>query len=143
MITSQTGLIGLLGWPVAHSHSAAMQNAAIEALGLDLRYLAFSVAPEHLQSAIVGARALGIRGLSRSGQPLTLASRVVEGKAWIDPVLAEVLQEADLVVDATSRGLDDRAPSINLAPLHPEAIVLDLAVRRETALVRAARERGL
>ena len=62
-----TRLLGLLGWPVAHSLSPAMHNAAFQALALDYRYVAFPVAPEpveRLGEAVRGMRALGIRGCS-------------------------------------------------------------------------------
>ena len=36
MIRGATRVVGLLGWPVAHSLSPAMHNAAARALGLDL-----------------------------------------------------------------------------------------------------------
>jgi shikimate dehydrogenase len=58
-------------------------------------------------------------------------------------VLARLLAGADLLVDATPRGLDAAAALIDLAPLPAGATVVDLAVRRETALVKAARARGL
>jgi shikimate dehydrogenase len=41
-----------------------MHNAAFQVLGLDWAYVAFDVEPEDLPSALRGARALGIEGLS-------------------------------------------------------------------------------
>jgi shikimate dehydrogenase len=55
-------LVSLLGWPVAHSRSPAMHNAAFARLGLDFCYLAFAVGPERLGEAIAGLQALGARG---------------------------------------------------------------------------------
>ena len=46
----------MLGYPVKHSASPAMQNAAITALGLNWRYLAFDVHPDNLRAAIDGAK---------------------------------------------------------------------------------------
>jgi shikimate dehydrogenase len=64
VISSRTKLLGVIGWPIAHSKSPAMQNAAIHALGLDYAYLAFAVEPSRLGAAIEGARAFGVRGLN-------------------------------------------------------------------------------
>ena len=63
-ITARTRLLALLGHPVGHSVSPAMHNAALAALGLDGRYLAFDVPPDGLAQALSGARALGIWGLN-------------------------------------------------------------------------------
>jgi shikimate dehydrogenase len=41
-----------------------MHNAAFAALGLNWRYLAFEVHPDHLRAAIEGARAMGLAGLN-------------------------------------------------------------------------------
>ena len=41
-----TTFVGVLGWPVSHSRSPAMHNAAFEALGLDWRYELLPVEPE-------------------------------------------------------------------------------------------------
>src|SRR5437868_8605094 len=62
--TTRTGLLGVVGWPVEHSRSPAMQNAALEALGVDLVYLAFAIPVGKLPTALAGARALGVRGLN-------------------------------------------------------------------------------
>jgi shikimate dehydrogenase len=62
MIDAQTTLVGVIGWPIAHSLSPAMHNAAFDALGLNWRYLAFPVRPGEVSSAIDGLGALGFRG---------------------------------------------------------------------------------
>lgn len=64
VIDANTHLAGVLGYPVRHSLSPAMHNAAFRALGLNWVYLAFEVAPNALSQAIVGVRGLGIRGLN-------------------------------------------------------------------------------
>jgi shikimate dehydrogenase len=55
-------LVGLLGRPVAHSLSPRLQNAAFEACGLDLRYVALDVPAERLAEAVRGLVALGFAG---------------------------------------------------------------------------------
>ena len=42
-ITGHTELIGLMAYPIRHSSSPAMHNAAFAKLGLDYAYLAFEV----------------------------------------------------------------------------------------------------
>jgi shikimate dehydrogenase len=63
-ITGSTRLIGLIGWPVAHSRSPAMHNAAAQALGLDWVYVPLPVRPEHLPTAVSALPALGFRGVN-------------------------------------------------------------------------------
>jgi len=55
-------LVGLLGDPVAHTLSPAMQNAAFQALGARYRYLAFRVRAEDFEHAMEGLAALGAVG---------------------------------------------------------------------------------
>ncbi|MGI8809541.1 MAG: shikimate dehydrogenase [Acidimicrobiales bacterium] len=59
-----TRLAAVLGFPVRHSLSPAMHNAAFRELDLDWIYLAFEVAPDSVAAAFAGARALGFGGLS-------------------------------------------------------------------------------
>ena len=55
---------GVIGYPVEHSLSPAMHNAAFQALGMDCAYHKFEVKGEHLADAIMGARYLGFGGLN-------------------------------------------------------------------------------
>jgi len=61
-ITGATRLAGVMGWPVAHSLSPPMHNAAFAALGLDWAYVPFGVRPERLADAVRGLVALGCAG---------------------------------------------------------------------------------
>jgi shikimate dehydrogenase len=61
-ISGRTRLVGLLGWPVEHSLSPAIQNAAFAALGLDWAYVSLPTPPERLADAVRGLPALGFVG---------------------------------------------------------------------------------
>jgi len=62
--TASTRFAGVIGWPVGHSLSPSMHNAAFRALGLDWAYLAFPIAPDHLEGAVRGLFHSGCSGLS-------------------------------------------------------------------------------
>ena len=64
MIGSRTGLLGVIGYPVEHSSSPAMHNAALARTGLDFAYLPFAVPPDRVADIPVAMRTLGIRGLN-------------------------------------------------------------------------------
>ncbi|MDJ0736329.1 MAG: shikimate dehydrogenase [Nostocaceae cyanobacterium] len=64
MITGKTKLLGVIGYPVEHSLSPVMHNAAISELGVDFIYLPFPIKPEDLHRAIDGLEAIGVVGLS-------------------------------------------------------------------------------
>jgi shikimate dehydrogenase len=61
-MSGTTRLVGLLRWPVAHSLSPRMQNAAFAALGLDWAYVPLPTPPERLADAVSGLVALGFAG---------------------------------------------------------------------------------
>ena len=63
-ITGKTAVYGIFGYPVKHSLSPLMQNAAFRELGIDAVYVPFEVLPESLKEAVDGVRALGIKGLN-------------------------------------------------------------------------------
>lgn len=63
-IDAQTQIVGIVGWPLQHSFSPAMQNAAFTHVGLNWIYLAFPFPPHNLDEAIRGLRALGVRGFN-------------------------------------------------------------------------------
>lgn len=61
-ITGHTGLLCLLGSPVAHSISPAMHNEACSQLGLDYAYLAFDVSADQMPAAVDALRLFNARG---------------------------------------------------------------------------------
>lgn len=64
MISGRTALYGVIGHPIGHSRSPAMQNAAFAQLGVDAAYVPLPVEPGRLPEALRGAHALGFRGLN-------------------------------------------------------------------------------
>jgi shikimate dehydrogenase len=60
--TSSTRLLAVLGWPVRHSLSPVLHNAALREQGLDLVYLAMPTPPDRLRAVIEGLSALGAVG---------------------------------------------------------------------------------
>lgn len=61
-IGGATRLAGVIGWPVEHSLSPVIHNAAYEALGMDWAYVALPVAPGGAPAAVAGLAALGFVG---------------------------------------------------------------------------------
>ena len=57
-------LTGLVGWPLGHSVSPAMHNAAFHTLGLDGRYEALPVPPEQLADLVHSLHGRGFRGVN-------------------------------------------------------------------------------
>jgi shikimate dehydrogenase len=57
-----TTLAGVLGFPVAHSRSPAMMNAAFEELGLDWRYVKLPVPPDRFAETVRALPASGYGG---------------------------------------------------------------------------------
>ena len=77
-IRGTTTLVGLLGWPVAHSLSPAMHNAAFAALELDWAYVPLPTPPDRLEVAIRGLAAAGFAGANVTA-PHKLAAAAVCG----------------------------------------------------------------
>ena len=62
--TSRTRVAGVIGWPIDHSLSPSMHNAAFRALEMDWAYLAFPIHPDHVQHAVTGLFEAGCAGLN-------------------------------------------------------------------------------
>lgn len=77
-INARTRYCAVYGHPVRHSASPAFQNAGLAALGLDWRYLAFEVHPDHLAEAIAGARRMKYIGLNLTVPHKLLAVNLVD-----------------------------------------------------------------
>jgi shikimate dehydrogenase len=86
-INAATRCCAVYGFPIRHSASPAMHNAAFAALGLNWRYLAFEVRPDDLRAAIAGARAMQFSGLNLTVPHKLLAMQIVDeldvsAKTW-------------------------------------------------------------
>ena len=55
-------IYGVIGWPIKHSLSPAMHNAAFKELGIDAEYKLFEVKPEELEDFIINGK--GIAGFN-------------------------------------------------------------------------------
>jgi shikimate dehydrogenase len=63
-ITGKTSLVGVIGWPVRHSLSPHMHNAAFAELNLDWAYVPLPVRPDHVEQALKGLVALNLVGVN-------------------------------------------------------------------------------
>jgi shikimate dehydrogenase len=87
IINAATRLCAVYGFPIRHSASPAMHNAAFARLGLNWRYLAFEVHPDNLRAAIAGAKAMQFSGLNLTVPHKLLAMQIVDeldesSKTW-------------------------------------------------------------
>ena len=98
-------MVGVIGDPVAHSLSPRLHNAAFAALGLDWVSVGFPVPDGEAAEALVGARALGIRGLSVTMPHKDTVAAVVDRRTPLAERLGAVNcvsnQDGVLVGDST------------------------------------------
>ena len=64
LITGKTRLVGLIGWPVEHSLSPTMHNAAFAEVGLDWAYVPLPVRPDEVEQALKGLVTLNFVGVN-------------------------------------------------------------------------------
>ncbi len=86
-LTAHTRLVGIIGWPVKHSLSPSMHNAAFAARGMDWAYVPLPVSPKWVKEAVLGLRALGFRG----------ANVTVPHKEQVIPFLDHLTPEAQAI----------------------------------------------
>jgi len=87
MITSQTELYGVIGYPIRHSLSPVFQNALLKYAGINGVYLAFEVKPEDLKKAVLGFKAIGVKGINVT---IPHKEAIMEYLDEIDPVAQEI-----------------------------------------------------
>lgn len=106
-VSGRTTLVGIIGWPVAHSLSPQMHNAAFAALGLDYAYVPLPVQPAYLAEAIRGAAALGFRGLNVT----------VPHKQAVIPLLDEIDPAAQAIGAVNTIRFDRPEPGGGSSPI--------------------------
>lgn len=83
-INGHTKIVGVMGWPVEHTLSPAMHNAALSEMAINWVYMPLSVAPQHLAEAVAGMKAIGSPGWNLT----------IPHKLNIIPLLDKVMPEA-------------------------------------------------
>lgn len=86
-LNNKTTQVGLIGWPIAHSLSPVMQNAAFAALGLDWQYRLFPTQPAALAALLESLTAKKIVG----------GNVTMPHKQAIMPYLEEMSADARLI----------------------------------------------
>jgi shikimate dehydrogenase len=116
-IDGQTQLVGVIGWPVAHSLSPAMHNGALTYAGLNWRYVPLPVRPGDLESAIRGLAALGFRGFNVT----------VPHKVDIIPLLDNITEAVNIVGAVNTVRIDRNTGHLEGMNTDMTGILVDLA----------------
>jgi len=61
-VSAQPATVGLIGWPVEHSRSPAMHNAAFAALGLNWHYVLLPTQPDQMAAIVARIRSGELQG---------------------------------------------------------------------------------
>ena len=108
MSTGKAKNLGVIGFPIAHSLSPVMQNAALRQAGLAYSYIAMPVSPGDLPTAVAGLKSLGFRGFNvtipHKTAILPLLDAIDEDARMIGAVNTVVCEDGRLVghnTDAT------------------------------------------
>jgi shikimate dehydrogenase len=113
-----TRVLGVIGWPVDHSLSPAIHNAAIDSLGLDLVYVPLPVPPGRVGEALAGLASLGIAGASVTMPHKTDVARAVDSRTEDADRLDAV--NTIVVTDAGLDGHNTDAPGFDRMLRHDE-----------------------
>lgn len=147
-IDATTAVTGILGWPVSHSLSPRMHNAAFAHLGLNWAYLAFPVEPGQVARAVSGLAATGCRGLNVT---IPHKHEVIGACSSTSPAVDAIGAANTLVPDGAGgfaahntdaegfmRAIDEAAP----LDLRGESVLLLGAGGAARAVVHAVTQRG-
>ncbi|MEA2249195.1 MAG: shikimate dehydrogenase [Solirubrobacteraceae bacterium] len=137
--------LGVLGWPVDHSRSPAMQNAALVAAGLDgeFAYERVPVTPEAFAETVAGLAAAGFAGVNVT-IPHKEAALALATDASADARAIGAANTLTLTPGGEIRADNTDAPGLNDAhgdPLPRTALVLG-AGGSARAVAYALREAG-
>jgi shikimate dehydrogenase len=105
LLSGRTKLVGLIGNPVEHSLSPAMQNAAFAARGLDWAYLPLLVEDGRVEDAVRGLVALGFAGANVTAPHKAAAAAAVG--AGLDSVNVLVVRDGRVEAHSTDTAILD------------------------------------
>ena len=128
-ISGRTKVVGLFGYPVEHSLSPAMHNAAFEHLKLDYCYVTFPVRPDLLEHAVKGVRALGLRGINvtvpHKEKVIPFLDRVNEEASFIGAVNTVLNSDAGLIgFNTDGRGFMESLAEAGISPEGKSVLII-------------------
>jgi shikimate dehydrogenase len=136
-------LAGVLGWPVAHSRSPRMHNAAFRAAGLDWRYVKLPVPSELLEETLRALPGSGYRGanvtIPHKEAALALAGDATPAARAIGAANTLTFAEGAIVAENTDAG--GFLAALGESPRGMSALVLG-AGGAARAVAWALREQG-
>lgn len=124
-----TRLAAVLGWPISHSRSPQIMNAAFSALGIDAVLVAIGVQPAGLAAAVAGLRAQGALGASvtipHKLAVVALCDEVSAAATTIGAVNCLHIDGERLIGHNTDEGgFIDGLHAAGFAPRQPRAVLL-------------------
>jgi shikimate dehydrogenase len=131
-IDTRTKLVGLIGRPLGHSFSPAMQNRAFQAMGLNYCYLPIEVTDEDLATV-----AAGIAKMNFAGYNVTIPHkiRIMDYLDTIDP-LAQAIGAVNTVVIQNGRTTGYNTDGIGFA--HSLETAGEPSVKNKSVLIVGA-----
>ena len=145
--SGKTKVLGILGCPVAHSLSPAMQNAALKAAGLNFLYVPLPTAPENLAAAVMGLRAMNFRGFNvtipHKTSIMTLLDKIDDSAKSIGAVNTVVNDNGQLIgYNTDADGFMQALLKTGFSPNNKSAVVLG-AGGAAKAVVHSLRREGM
>ena len=116
-----THTVGIIGWPVEHSVSPAIHNAAFAAADLDWVYVPLPVPPQALSEALSGLATLGFRG----------ANVTMPHKTETADLLTDISEDARLLRAVNTIVVADGEPAGALQGHNTDAPGFDRFLRRD------------
>ncbi len=83
MIGGSTRVVGVMGWPVDHSRSPQLHNAAFAARSLDWVYVALPVPPDRGEAAVRALPDLGLAGVNVTMPHKAAAARAADERSAV------------------------------------------------------------
>jgi len=152
-INPTTRIAAVLGWPIAHSRSPQIMNAAFSALSIDAVLVAIGVPPDGLKAALDGLRAQNALGASitipHKRATLDLCDEVTDAAVRIgavnciqfdgDQMIGHNTDEAGFTDSLDAAGFSWRAPRVVLLGAGGAARAVAYAMRHASVEVVARR----
>lgn len=145
LVRGDTRVVGVFGYPVEHSLSPAMHNAAFAALRLSFIYVPFPVSPDALGSAIRSLPALGIVGVNltipHKENVLPFLDAITDEAREVGAVNTVHCVEGRLLGDNTDgRGFYEPLRELGLSLSGKQAVVLGAGGAARSVVFRLLRE---